>query len=375
MTGFDTRGPQDDGLEALVDGVRPISIAVELTSRCNLRCTYCSVPHSPAYGAVDMSPETVDHVLDLLRGERLVGVGLSGRGELTHIDDWEGLVGRFKALRVNISVVTNLSTPLTWDMAHTLAGLDRLGVSIDTVDREVLRKMRRSVDLRTILSNICMIRAAALEMGKPRFGFGIFTVVNVSTVFELSKVAALTAVLGANSLQLQDLVMDYSDRVTDVDIRHISALPPDQLRKAVKEIMRAKAICDANRILFNVWEPFQAFMCGIPLESETVDSPHLDRYVRRGIPVAPGETRDCLQPWQGIHFMADGGVEPCCGGYGSVGSYKDAASLKEAANGEGIKTLRRELLTGNLSDLCRRCIVRGAVPIETLRAQVARHVS
>src|SRR3954454_22771625 len=115
------------------------SLRVSLTDRCNLRCTYCMPPEG-----LDWLPKpellTDDEVVRVVA----VAVGLGVRdvrltgGEPLLRRGLVGLVERLPGLRPRpaISLTTNgiglerLAAPLA------AAGLDRVNVSLDTLDRQ-----------------------------------------------------------------------------------------------------------------------------------------------------------------------------------------------------------------------------------------------
>ena len=85
-----------------------------------------------------------------------------------------------------------------------------------------------------------------IAQGKPPPGLQVIAVMNVSTIFGVRRLAALAVSLGASTLTVQDLVMDYSERVSDVDIRHISTLPPDRIIEATRELIEAKKLAESH---------------------------------------------------------------------------------------------------------------------------------
>jgi cyclic pyranopterin phosphate synthase len=113
-------------------------LRVSLTDRCTLRCTYCmpaeGVPWLPSAEIL-----TDDEVVRLVRiaVERLgiTEVRLTG-GEPTLRPNLVGLVGRLAALRPRpeLSLTTNGLSLVRTAGALRAAGLDRVNVSLDTID-------------------------------------------------------------------------------------------------------------------------------------------------------------------------------------------------------------------------------------------------
>ncbi|HEV2450987.1 MAG TPA: GTP 3',8-cyclase MoaA [Streptosporangiaceae bacterium] len=141
-------------------------LRVSLTDRCNLRCTYCM----PAEG-LDWLPKaellTDDEVVRLAR----IGVRLGIReirftgGEPLLRRGLAGIVEQTAALRPRpeISLTTNaiglarLAAPLRQ------AGLDRVNVSLDTLDPDTFRRLSHRDRLREVLDGLAAAAAAGLS--------------------------------------------------------------------------------------------------------------------------------------------------------------------------------------------------------------------
>ncbi|MBC7640547.1 MAG: GTP 3',8-cyclase MoaA [Rhodoferax sp.] len=153
---------------ALVDAFGRVAtdLRVSLTDRCNLRCTYCM----PAEGLAWLpKPEllTDDELVRLVRiGVQLgvTDVRLTG-GEPLLRRGITDLVSRFAALspRPQLALTTNglgldkLAGPLA------AAGLDRVNVSLDTVDRDAFTALTRRDRLDDVIAGLAAAAAAGLN--------------------------------------------------------------------------------------------------------------------------------------------------------------------------------------------------------------------
>ncbi|MFF5259557.1 GTP 3',8-cyclase MoaA [Actinomadura viridis] len=152
----------------LVDtfGRTATDLRVSLTDRCNLRCSYCMPPEG-----LDWLPKpellTDDEVVRLVR----LGVERLGITEVRYTGGepllrrgLAGIVGRTAELRPRpqISLTTNgigldrLAGPLAE------AGLDRVNVSLDTLDPEVFRRLAHRDRLADVLAGLAAARDAGL---------------------------------------------------------------------------------------------------------------------------------------------------------------------------------------------------------------------
>lgn len=140
------------------------SVRVSLTDRCNFRCVYCT----PADG-FDVSPSsqylTVDEVVRLVRILERCGVDrvrLTGGEPLLRRD----IVEVVRALRdmsqsLELSMTTNASrlAPVAADLRE--AGLDRVNVSLDSLDPERFEALARADQYQRVFEGI----DAALRAG------------------------------------------------------------------------------------------------------------------------------------------------------------------------------------------------------------------
>ncbi|OLT43896.1 cyclic pyranopterin phosphate synthase [Saccharomonospora sp. CUA-673] len=154
---------------ALIDtfGRVATDLRVSLTDKCNLRCNYCM----PAEG-LDWMPDTAvlsdDELVRLMDiAVRLLGVTdirLTG-GEPLLRPGLEDLVARITALepRPRLSMTTNGIGFAKRARAFAEAGLDRINVSLDSVDRETFELITRRDRLRHVLDALAAAREAGLE--------------------------------------------------------------------------------------------------------------------------------------------------------------------------------------------------------------------
>ena len=156
------------GSPLLVDrfGRVATDLRVSLTDRCNLRCTYCM----PAEG-LDWLPKP-----ELLSDDelvRLIGVAVTRLG-VTDIrftggepllrPNLDEVIARTAALepRPRISMTTNGLTLAKRAAGLVAAGLDRVNVSLDTLDPERFHRLTRRNRLADVFAGLAAAREAGL---------------------------------------------------------------------------------------------------------------------------------------------------------------------------------------------------------------------
>jgi radical SAM protein with 4Fe4S-binding SPASM domain len=135
----------------------PLHLDVEISSRCNLSCTFCDKqPLLKSGKSGDMEFSIFKKIIDQAGMFKLKGLKLSYRGEpLLHPKIAE-MVSYAKQKGVLDLYFNTNGMLLTQTMSSALidAGLDRISISIDGIDAKLFNKMRKGADFKTILTNI-----------------------------------------------------------------------------------------------------------------------------------------------------------------------------------------------------------------------------
>jgi GTP 3',8-cyclase len=188
--------------------VRDLRISV--TDRCNFRCTYCM----PEEGMTWLPREEVLTFEEIERVARLMverygvdSIRLTG-GEPTVRAHLPVLVAKLAALstrrhRVDLALTTNGATLRLIAAELRSAGLDRINISLDTLDRERFLEMTRRDELHRVLDGIDAAKAAG------------FAPVKINTVVQR----------GVNDDEIVDLATFGRER--GVEVRFIEFMPLD----------------------------------------------------------------------------------------------------------------------------------------------------
>ena len=148
-------------------GRRAVDLRVSLTDRCNLRCTYCM----PEEG---LSWLAKSDLLDDAEIIRLVRIAVTRLG-VTEVRFTggepllrPGLVGIVAACaelepRPELSITTNALGLARTAVALRSAGLDRVNVSLDTLDRETFHTLTRRDRLPDVVAGLAAADAAGLR--------------------------------------------------------------------------------------------------------------------------------------------------------------------------------------------------------------------
>ncbi|MGA1346632.1 MAG: GTP 3',8-cyclase MoaA [Ilumatobacteraceae bacterium] len=198
---------ESSGVSDLVDPFGRVirDLRISVTDRCNFRCTYCM----PEDGLQWLSR---DEVLTFEEIERLAaifvrrfgvdGIRLTG-GEPTVRAHLDTLIAKLSALGVDLAMTTNGATLQHTAERYRTAGLNRINISLDSLDRARFEQMTRRDELHNVLAGI----DAAIDAG--------FSPVKINTVIER----------GVNDDEIIDLAAFGRDR--GVEVRFIEFMPLD----------------------------------------------------------------------------------------------------------------------------------------------------
>ncbi len=234
--------------EELARLFEPRHLIAELTSRCNLRCRYCQKAldtWNALPGRDEDLPEPVlDNVFGALRRLPFQTVQLSGIGEFTFRKDWVELLYRFRDAGVAVTMISNFARPFTERELDALLTLQHLMVSIDTTDAELLKRVRRSVSLANITTNLVQMRMRARKTG-------------VSPPYlRLNAVLYLENMLGIEDLAyyaIENRVdeMQYERMILQTDLRpphELTDAPPDRASEALRQAQTARDVLTQHGI-------------------------------------------------------------------------------------------------------------------------------
>lgn len=134
--------------------VAPGSVRLSLTDRCDLACVYCRPDRSDGYLETRLDLTAWRTVLETLRAEGVRRVRVTGGEPLLHrevvpfVELLASIGFEDVALTTNATRLEALAGPLR------AAGLQRLNVSIDTLDPKRFEKLTRGGDLSVVLRGL-----------------------------------------------------------------------------------------------------------------------------------------------------------------------------------------------------------------------------
>ncbi len=186
---------------------RPHSyLRVSVTDRCNYRCQYCMPKEGLSWMPRDelLCFEEIVRVVEVMSRMGIRKVRITG-GEPTLRADIEELISGIASIPGihDLAMTTNGHTLPVLAGRLAAAGLNRVNISIDSVNPEVFSRLTRGGDLERVLAGIDAARAHGL------------TPIRLNVVL----------LAGDNEHELFDIVEHFAPHAEDTEIRFIEYMP------------------------------------------------------------------------------------------------------------------------------------------------------
>ncbi|MCP5043032.1 MAG: hypothetical protein GY944_18565, partial [bacterium] len=188
-------------------------------------------------------------ITDYIERNDVKKVSVGYYGETTMVEGWEAVCETLLARGVEMTIVSNLARTLSERELDVLARFEEIQVSIDTVDQAVLRKVRKAVDVRTILYDCQMIQARALLAGRPVPRMIWTGVLTRDVVMGLTRLVATAATCSIRHINFNSV--GYFEGAKGESL-HVCDMPEGEFMQAAAEIERALALAKQHGIAMKV---------------------------------------------------------------------------------------------------------------------------
>lgn len=313
----------------------PVFANIEITTRCNLRCTYCARTVSGIKGD-DMSRETFVRLLGLLpHACRITFVGL---GETLLHPQVVEFVALASAQGRRTALVTNgmmLDRALSQELLA--AGLDSITFSIDSADQNIASEVRPGTDLSRVINNIKAF--IELSQASRQIATSVFSAVSTRTIGRLEELMDEVAGLGVHVVMLTDL--NFKENLKDSLWHNADDRIAGLVRKGVARAFRKQLPVLSVRGLeeFGLAKRYEKYLL-LPPDS---------LYTRSR------ERAWCCSPWQTVPISVTGEATLCdCQPGVPLGNLLDQP-LSGIWNGAIMQDHRQRMLGTDPPEACRIC--------------------
>lgn len=153
--------------EGRIVGEFPLHLDIEVTNKCNLRCTMCQVPFDSMVQGF-METELYERILAEVRSHKLPSVKFNFRGEPLMNRDIATFVRLAKEAGILEVQFNSNGTLLTEALSRELieGGLDRIKFSVDAVTAELYEALRTGAKYERTVSKILRMIELRDSMGR-----------------------------------------------------------------------------------------------------------------------------------------------------------------------------------------------------------------
>lgn len=347
---------------------------LEVSGECNLRCVYCPQAGESYVPTKALSEGMFEDVLEYLKRHPISEIDLTGTGDISMAPDWAGKSERLLALGIKLIVTMNMGRILQDHEVETLSKFTEITISLDTIDRKILNTIRKAVDVRTIVYNMMRIRAAE-RRNNTNVRWVISAVYTAEIAERLPELASFAVAFGANRFQIQDLI-EFNEFGLVKKVTDVWTLTGTEAIAAVDATKSALDLALGNKLNIhippNFVERLDRLRESVSAKRNWSEMSQTSGAYFSSFNLSPekGHTRDCIDPWTFVHVMSDGRIRPCCVSNLQIGKVQEEGGMEAALNSEVAVRLRKQLLTGELDELCTACSLRPVIDIASYRKKV-----
>jgi hypothetical protein len=323
-----------------------------------------------------MEVSDFDLLVQQLKDRHITILALNGHGETTALQGWDQRVISVADAGLRMSITSNFARLLNENELAAMARIGDITISVDTHRKDLLRDLRRNVDLGNILINMHAVAATASKLGLPSPAFSWSCVVSDRVALDLVDYIHFGLACGVRNFVLCNLTVLVEGAA---NARHVSTLSVAVLRRFSELLSEAEVISKNAGASLLIEAGLVDSVRQMLSNGTSVGHELIHWQVKGGTRYAASATsdkptRDCLDPWFFAYLDSGRGLHPCCF-HPPIGTLEIGGSLDVLLNGPTVRDLRNQLLTGQLSDLCQQCPGKPLASIDTLRMHLLEELA
>jgi len=224
-------------------------VMIEYTTNCNMRCSYCSVSKSTWVG-IDLEKGLSNRITQQVIDRNPDIVNMHGHGETTIIKGWEKQAQEFMEAGVGVGLCTNLAKKFSPEEMEVLSKIKHLTVSLDSVDIELFRKLRRGGDIRHVIYNLTKIQLLARKRGET-LSISWSIVCCDKSIWGLVDLVEYGISLGVLGFTFCNLgASDVPEGATET--KHVSELSVEDCMRAIVVFEKITILCNKNKCILDI---------------------------------------------------------------------------------------------------------------------------
>jgi len=298
----------------------PISLQIEPTVKCNLRCVMCARSYKNIKKP-DMTLDQLKHILSQFNYAR--DIKLQGLGEPLLNKEFFSMLEFLKGRGLRVEITTN-GTVLDEATSRKIIalGVDHIAISIDSASKKQYEEIRKGAKFEKVVENL------------RRF--------NKLNKNERTKVAVWTVATEDNIPGIPDIIKLLSE----IGVKNYLVQTPhswglSNVKKALKDI-------DTKRHK-NMLLEYKNIANNSGIDLQLMNVPFLKKKSKRV----------CKWPWMSVYITVDGYVTPCCmqGSDPEIINFGNVfkQNFSEIWNNKKYKDFRAKLKSKKPPEVCRGC--------------------
>lgn len=346
----------------------PISIHLDPTNRCNIRCKFCWQRSHERIGLVDLKNELSEQkLLQIVKEASKLKVKdwlISGGGEpLVRYDTTIRIMKEIKKLGMRGDIITNGTNFQEEDIKELVKlGWDRIRFSInapDTKTHDFLVSTKGSFDKAVKSFKLFSKYKKSLNKNKPELGFN--TVINSRNYEKFPDLIKFLHSIGGELLNVQTIIL-YSKK------EKIWGLNKRQRKEFKNYVKEALELTKEYGIKTNLYEYLDQ-----ELVKNSNEISQMKKIINQEIEEKRGDFSDasCFEPWYLMTIRANG-IVGSCRLFGDEGVSIHNKSLKEVWFGEYFQKARQRLLNNDTPDYCANCGANEFIENKRIREELKR---
>lgn len=218
---------------------------VEYTSNCNLKCVYCKVSGDD-WNGLNMPEQLTKNITEQLIQIKPRIVIMHGHGETTMLPDWQNHASDLYNNGIKLSICSNLAKTYEDHELEALSKFSHISVSIDTVDPQLFKKLRRGGDIKSVIYNMMRIMAIA-KSNNHKIYVSWSIVCCDKTIWGLKDLVVLGIVLGVDGFTLCNLTVNDMPK-NAIEVSHVCELSVEDCKEALNILTDVGKLCEENHV-------------------------------------------------------------------------------------------------------------------------------
>lgn len=323
----------------------PISMWIDITTRCNINCFMCPRTYDKSFKGHDMSIEVFDKIKNTLF-PTLSFVELQGYGEPMLAKNFDYFYNSAVNYGVDVRFVTNGTLLNKENMKTFIENNTHIFISMDAPTEQTFDKIRPKANFNKIISNIEAFYRIKANYPNSYSNIYIMFVAMRQNIEELPQMVEFCSKLGVGFLNVSYFYVNEG-----IPKEHHNQILYNHKDLADNMFRAAKKRAEELNFTLNLPAFFN------PENNDNVKDQNKINEEAKSTSIYP---QKCFDPWAKVYVDCNGMVKPCCAYNSDVGDLNKEA-FGEIWNNQKYQKLRRKVNSNFPPLLCKECTTNNGI--------------